>query len=214
MSTIDSLFSLLDPALFKVHDLFVVEAEDLNEIFQEHSIGPNKSHSSELPRRDAAADQLINGARVWSGIEGTSLGVGGIISMGPNILALMRTLLRLVQSVAWVYDAQPNSDKEKGQVWKILLQGISKSPAVAASSGVLSGQVAHMLIRQATQKLLSRLGVVKSQSLLRKLMPLVGALAQGLSNATFTQEIGALAKQHYREQFLKRFTIESKRADA
>jgi hypothetical protein len=209
MSAVDSLFSLLDPALFKVHDLFVVEAEDLHEIFQEHNLGPNKSHSSELPRRDAAADQLISGARIWSGVEGTSLGVGGIISIGPNILALTRTLLRLVQSVAWAYDAQPNSDEEKGQVWKILLQGISKTPALAASSGVLSGQVAHMLIRQATKKALSRLGVIKSQSLLRKLMPLVGALAQGLSNATFTKEIGEIAKQHYREQFLKRFTIES-----
>jgi hypothetical protein len=204
----DPIFALFDPAFAKIVDLFAVEAEDLSEIFQQHQIGPNKVHSSELPRRDAAADQLLTGARVWSGVEGTSLGLGGVILLVPNLFGLLRTLLRTVQSMAWAYDAKPNTDEEKRQIWKLVIQGITKTPANNTSSNILSGSVAQMLIRKASENILSSLGMNKTQQLSRKLLPIMGALAQGFSNAAITAEVGSIAKQHYREQFLTRFTIE------
>jgi hypothetical protein len=202
------LFSLFDPAFFRVHDFFEVKQEDLSEIFAAHSFGVGKAHSSELERRDDAAEQLLAGAKLWSGIEGTSLGAGGIISLGPSILALFRTLMRVTQSIAWVYDSPPNHDEGRREVWKILLQGMTRSPGLSVSSGILSGQLAHAILRRLSGRVLSQLGVSKSPALLRRMIPLAGALAQGLSNASLTSEVGQAAKQYYREKFLKRFTIE------
>lgn len=202
------LFSLLDPTFFKLHDLFEIKPNDLSEIFAAHSFGVGKAHPSELERRDAAVEQLLAGAKLWSGIEGTSLGAGGIISFGPSMVALFRTLMRVTQSIAWAYDCPPTDDEGRREVWKILLQGMTHSPGLSVSSGILSGQLAHALLRRLSKNVLSHLGVSKSPTLLRRMIPLAGAVAQGFSNASLTAEVGLAAKQHYREKFLKRFTIE------
>lgn len=200
--------TLLEPVFLRATALLGLQGDELAPLLAHHKLN-GSSPGESLDHRDAAIQDLIDGARLWSGVEGASLGLGGALALVPNLLALLRTQLRLVQSIATVYGVPVEKKEETLELWRVLLQGLGARPILTASSGALSARVAQVMIRQATQRILKSVGVGKSSpTLVARFIPLVGALAQGVSNAELTAEVGALAAQHYRERFLALHTID------
>jgi hypothetical protein len=205
MAAVDSL---VEPVFLRATQLLGLHGDELQPLLAHHNLS-GSSPGESLDHRDAAARDLINGARVWSGVEGTSWGLGGALAMVPNLVSLLRTQLRLVQSLSAIYDVPHAAKEEQLEAWRVLLQGLGARPLLAASSGALSARMAQALIRQATKRVLSSLGVDRaSPALVARFIPLVGAAAQGYSNAELTAEVGAAAARHYRERFLAKYTID------
>lgn len=204
------LSSVLNPVLIQAFRAFPLSLEDVRPLLVRHGLTRPFPSPEDLPRRDAAAQDLIEGARLWSGIEGFTLGSGGIFTLAPHLLSSLRTQMRLIQSIALVYDAFPREDEEKLMVWELLAEGLSGGTSLAAaSSGALSNPLAQKIVRRLIRGFLRSLGIRFSSETVTRLVPLLGALLQSAANITLSARIGTLARDYYRGRYLARHGVPS-----
>lgn len=150
-----------------------------------------------LAKRDALATTFIQSAKIWSAGEGASLGAAGIVSVPADVVALVATNLRMVQSIAAAYGMRLDTPNGRVHAWVPLLEVLGaeevpvewyEGPKAPPRSALTT--IANRIARAFASRL------VKQDK--ARAVPLVGAVAGGVSNYAFTNQVGASAKQHFR----------------
>jgi uncharacterized protein (DUF697 family) len=138
-------------------------------------------------------------------LEGGALGVGGVITAAPDLVALLWIQSRMVFYIAAAYGYDPEHPMRPAEY--LALQGLYDTPAEArqALDGVGKRMAQVMaekaLLGRRTDALHLRLAKYIAKRMARRyagrLIPLIGAPIGAIQNAGATKQLGELALRYY-----------------
>jgi hypothetical protein len=140
-------------------------------------------------------------------LEGGALGLGGAITAGPDLVALLWIQSRMVFYIAAAYGHDPRDPMRPAEL--LALQGVY--PSVADARRALDGVGRHMAVAMAERALRSRdnqaihlrLAKFAAKRMARRyagrLIPLVGSPIGAMQNAGATKELGRRTLAYYGE---------------
>ena len=138
-------------------------------------------------------------------LEGGALGVGGVITAAPDIVALLWIQSRMVFYIAAAYGYDPRHPMRPAEY--LALQGLYETPAEAreALDGVgkrmAQAMVERALSHRSSAALHSRVAKYIARRMARRyagrLIPLIGAPIGAIQNGSATKQLGERALKYY-----------------
>jgi hypothetical protein len=138
-------------------------------------------------------------------IEGGALGLGGVFTVAPDIVALLWIQSRMIFYIAAAHGYDPHHPMRPAEL--LAIQGLYESPAEAraALDGVgkrmAIAMVERALSHRTTERLHMRLAKYLAKRLARRYagryIPLIGAPLGAMQNSAATKHIGKLALRYY-----------------
>src|SRR5438105_4334243 len=74
-------------------------------------------YSVEIRQLDEIADSVIRGGMKMAAVEGAGFGLGGIITIVPDLGVLSAITMRTIQKLSLIYGFEMNTDEEIADLW-------------------------------------------------------------------------------------------------
>ena len=147
---------------------------------------------------DVASDVIHSGMRV-AAAEGAGLGLGGIITIVPDLSILAGITLRTLQKLSLVYGFEFNTDQETADLWI----AAASAAGVDISRELLEKEVVNRFV----PKVIQRIAVQASKEAVEKwsgrLIPIASSVIGAGLNYYFVRAWGERAKNHFRQRHLE-----------
>jgi uncharacterized protein (DUF697 family) len=156
-------------------------------------------YALEMGELDAVADELIRSGMKLAALEGAGFGLGGLITIFPDLGILSAITMRTIQKLSLVYGFQFNTDHEIAELW------IAAASAAGVDIGreLLEKEVVNKFVPRVIQRIAARASVEVVEKWAGRMIPLVSsAIGAGL-NYWFVRAWGERAKAHFRERHLQ-----------
>src|SRR6202041_2667834 len=152
-----------------------------------------------LERLDDVAESVIRSGMKLAAAEGAGFGLGGILTIVPDLSILAGITLRTIQKLSLIYGFEYNTDEETAELWI----------AAASAAGVdISREVLEKeVINRFVPKVIQRIAVQASKEAVEKwsgrVIPIASsAIGAGL-NYYFVRAWGERAQAHFREKHIE-----------
>jgi len=156
-------------------------------------------YSLEVHELDAVADDLIRSGMKLAAVEGAGFGMGGLITILPDLGILSAITMRTIQKLSLVYGFQFNTDSEIAELWV----AAASAAGVDISRELLEKEVVNRFVPRVIQRIAARASAEVVEKWAGRMIPLVSsALGAGL-NYWFVRAWGERAKAHFRERHLQ-----------
>jgi len=156
-------------------------------------------YSLEIGELDAVADDLIRGGMKLAAAEGAGLGLGGLITILPDLGILSAITMRTIQKLSLIYGFQYNTDNEIAELWI----AAASAAGVDVSRELMEKEVVNKFVPRVIQRIAARASTEVVEKWAGRMIPLVSsALGAGL-NYWFVRAWGERAKAHFRKRHLE-----------
>jgi hypothetical protein len=156
-------------------------------------------YSLEMDELDMVADELIRSGMKLAALEGAGFGLGGLITILPDLGILSAITMRTIQKLSLVYGFQFNTDNEIAELWI----AAASAAGVDISRELLEKEVVNKFVPRVIQRIAARASAEVVEKWAGRMIPLVSsALGAGL-NYWFVRAWGERAKAHFRERHLQ-----------
>jgi uncharacterized protein (DUF697 family) len=149
---------------------------------------------------DSIADKTISSSKRLALLEGAGVGLGGFMTLVPDVSLLAAIAMRMLQKLSLIYGFEYTTPAESAELWV----------AAATAAGVDLGrdfvqkEVVERFVPRVMERIAIRVGTETAEKWAARAIPLAsGALGGGL-NYLFIREWGRRAKKHFRDQHLLR----------
>jgi hypothetical protein len=155
-------------------------------------------YSLDMGEIDRVADDLIKSGMKLAALEGAGFGLGGMITILPDLGILSAITMRTIQKLSLVYGFQFNTDGEIAELWV----AAASAAGVDISRDLVEKEVVNKFVPRVIQRIAARASVEVVEKWAARVIPLVSsALGAGL-NYWFVRAWGQRAKAHFRERHL------------
>jgi hypothetical protein len=156
-------------------------------------------YSVDISVLDDLANHVIHGGMKLAAAEGAGFGLGGMLTMVPDLSILAGITLRTIQKLSLIYGFEYNTDEETAELWI----AAASAAGVDISRELLEKEVVNRFI----PKVIQRIAVQASTEVVEKwsgrLIPIASsAIGAGL-NYYFVRAWGERAKTHFRQKHLE-----------
>jgi sugar-phosphatase len=156
-------------------------------------------YSLEINEVDKVADDLIRSGMKLAAVEGAGFGLGGMITILPDLGVLSAITMRTIQKLSLVYGFQFNTDGEIAELWI----AAASAAGVDISRELVEKEVVNKFVPRVIQRIAARASAEVVEKWAGRLIPLVSsALGAGL-NYWFVRAWGERAKAHFRERHMQ-----------
>jgi EcsC family protein len=156
-------------------------------------------YSLEMRELDTVADDIIRGGMKLAAVEGAGFGLGGLITIVPDLGILSAITMRTIQKLSLVYGFQFNTDDEVAELWI----AAASAAGVDISRELVEKEVVNRFVPRVIQRIAARASTEVVEKWAGRVIPLVSsALGAGL-NYWFVRAWGERAKNHFRERHLQ-----------
>ena len=139
------------------------------------------------------ARRTISGASKMAALEGTGLGIGGFLTVVPDMGILAAITLRMLQKLSLLYGFEYRTEEENVSLWI----------AAASAAGVDLGR--DFLEKQAVKKLVpkiidgmaARVGAEVAEKWAGRIVPILSSATAGAINYYFVRSWGRRAQRHF-----------------
>jgi len=153
----------------------------------------------EMGELDAAADELIRSGMKLAAVEGAGFGLGGLITILPDLGILSAITMRTIQKLSLVYGFEFNTDLEIAELWI----AAASAAGVDISRELLEKEVVNKFVPRVIRSIAARASAEVVEKWAGRMIPLVSsALGAGL-NYWFVRAWGERAKAHFRARHLQ-----------
>jgi uncharacterized protein (DUF697 family) len=155
-------------------------------------------YSLDIGEIDVVADEIIRSGMKVAGIEGAGFGLGGLITIVPDLGILSAITMRTIQKLSLVYGFQFNTDAEIAELWI----------AAASAAGVDVGRelLEKEVVNKFVPKVIQRIAASASGEIVEKwagrVIPLLSSAIGAALNYWFVRAWGERAKAHFRQRHL------------
>ena len=155
-------------------------------------------YSVEVGHLDDVAHRIIRSGMKIAAAEGAGLGMGGLITILPDLSILADITLRTVQKLSLLYGFEYNTDEETAELWV----------AAASAAGVdISRELLEKgVVKRFVPRVIQRIAMQASGEVVEKwsgrLIPIVSSLIGAGLNYYFVRAWGERARTHFRERHL------------
>src|SRR5436305_8511552 len=167
-------------------------------------------YSVEVSHLDEIARRVIRSGMKIAAAEGAGLGLGGLITILPDLSILAGITLRTVQKLSLLYGFEYNTDEETAELWI----------AAASAAGVdISRELLEKgVVKRFIPRVIQRIAVQASGEVVEKwsgrLIPIASSLIGAGLNYYCVRAWGQRARSHFRQRHIemRNRTVEGKLA--
>ena len=154
--------------------------------------------SLEIGEVDALADSIIRSGMKLAAVEGAGFGLGGLITIVPDLGILSAITMRTIQKLSLVYGFEFNTDDEIAELWI----AAASAAGVDISRELLEKEVVNKFVPKVIQRIAAKASGEVVEKWAGRVIPLASsAIGAGL-NYWFVRAWGARAKAHFRQRHL------------
>jgi hypothetical protein len=155
-------------------------------------------YSLDIGELDAVADSIIRSGMKVAALEGAGLGLGGLLTIVPDLGILSAITMRTIQKLSLLYGFEFNTDEEIAELWI----AAASAAGVDISRELLEKEVVNKFVPRVIQSIAAKAGAEVVEKWAGRLIPLTSsAIGAGL-NYWFVRAWGERAKQHFRQRHL------------
>ena len=147
---------------------------------------------------DVVADDVIRSGMKVAAIEGAGLGLGGLLTIVPDLGILSAITMRTIQKLSLVYGFEFNTDGEIAELWI----AAASAAGVDISREMIEKEVVNRFVPRVIQRIAARASAEVVEKWAGRMIPLASsAIGAGL-NYWFVRAWGERARAHFRERHL------------
>src|SRR5580693_8165852 len=154
--------------------------------------------SLEIGEVDALADSIIRSGMKLAALEGAGFGLGGLITILPDLGILSAITMRTIQKLSLVYGFQFNTDNEIAELWI----AAASAAGVDISRELLEKEVVNKFVPRVIQRIAARASAEVVEKWAGRVIPLASAAIGAGLNYWFVRAWGQRAKAHFRGRHL------------
>src|SRR5438270_8976242 len=155
--------------------------------------------SLEIHELDIVADSIIRGGMKVAAVEGAGFGLGGLITIVPDLGILSAITMRTIQKLSLLYGFQFNTDDEIAELWI----AAASAAGVDISREVLEKEVVQRFVPRVIQRIAAKASAEVVEKWAGRVIPLASsAIGAGL-NYWFVRAWGERARAHFRQRHLQ-----------
>jgi hypothetical protein len=156
-------------------------------------------YSLDVGELDMVADDLIRGGMKLAAAEGAGFGLGGLITIIPDLGILSAITMRTIQKLSLVYGFQFNTDSEIAELWI----AAASAAGVDISRELLEKEVVNKFVPRVIQRIAARASAEVVEKWAGRMIPLISSALGAALNYWFVRAWGERAKAHFRERHLQ-----------
>jgi hypothetical protein len=155
--------------------------------------------SLEIHELDIVAESIIRGGMKLAAVEGAGFGLGGLITIVPDLGVLSAITMRTIQKLSLLYGFEFNTDDEVAELWI----AAASAAGVDISRELLEKEVINKFVPRVIQRIATRASAEVVEKWAGRVIPLASsAIGAGL-NYWFVRAWGERARAHFRTRHLE-----------
>jgi hypothetical protein len=148
---------------------------------------------------DIVAESIIRGGMKMAAVEGAGFGLGGLITIVPDLGVLSAITMRTVQKLSLLYGFQFNTDDEIAELWI----AAASAAGLDVSREFVEKEVVQRFVPRVIQRIAAKASAEMVEKWAGRLIPLASsAIGAGL-NYWFVRAWGERARAHFRQRHLQ-----------
>ena len=155
-------------------------------------------YSLEIGEIDVVADSVIRGGMRVAAVEGAGFGLGGLITIVPDLGILSAITMRTIQKLSLVYGFQFNTDDEIAELWV----AAASAAGVDISRELLEKEVVNKFVPRVIQRIAAKASTEVVEKWAGRVIPLASSAIGAALNYWFVRAWGERAKAHFRQRHL------------
>jgi hypothetical protein len=156
-------------------------------------------YSVDMSVLDDLAERVIRSGMKVAAAEGAGLGLGGIMTIVPDLSFLAGITLRTIQKLSLVYGFEYNNDEETAELWI----AAASAAGVDISRDLLEKEVINRFVPRVIQRIAAQASKEVVEKWAGRLIPLASSLIGAGLNYYFLRAWGQRARTHFRERHLQ-----------
>jgi hypothetical protein len=154
--------------------------------------------SLEMHELDAVAESIVRSGMKMAAVEGAGFGLGGLITIVPDLGILSAITMRTIQKLSLLYGFEYNTDDEIAELWV----AAASAAGVDLSRELLEREVVSKFVPRVIQRIAARASTEVVEKWAGRVIPLASsAIGAGL-NYWFVRAWGQRALVHFRQRHL------------
>src|SRR5258707_6720744 len=155
-------------------------------------------YSVDVQQLDDVAESIIRSGTKLAALEGAGLGLGGIITIVPDLGILSAITMRTIQKLSLLYGFEMNTDDEIAELWI----AAASAAGVDISRELLEKGVVKRFVPKVIQRIAARAGGEVVEKWAGRLIPIASSAIGCALNYYFVRAWGARARTHFRAKHL------------
>jgi hypothetical protein len=155
-------------------------------------------YSVDIGVLDEVAGSIVRSGMKLAAAEGAGLGIGGILTIVPDLSILAGITLRTIQKLSLLYGFEYNTDEETAELWV----AAASAAGVDVSRELLEKEVVNRFV----PRVIRRIAVQASGEFVEKwsgrLIPVASSLIGAVLNYYFVRAWGRRVRAHFRQRHM------------
>ena len=156
-------------------------------------------YSVEPSRLDDVAESIIRSGMKIAAAEGAGFGLGGILTIVPDLGILSAITMRTIQKLSLVYGFEMNTDDEIAELWI----AAASAAGVDISRELLEKEVVNRFVPKVIQRIAAQASAEVVEKWAGRLIPIASSAIGGALNYYFVRAWGQRALAHFRSKHLE-----------
>lgn len=156
-------------------------------------------YSLEMGELDGVADAIIRSGMKLAAVEGAGFGMGGLITIVPDLGILSAITMRTIQKLSLVYGFEFNTDDEIAELWI----AAASAAGVDISRELIEKEVVNKFVPKVIQRIAAKASTEVVEKWAGRVIPLASAAIGAGLNYWFVRAWGERAKAHFRQRHLQ-----------
>ena len=156
-------------------------------------------YSVEVEVLDDLATRVIRSGMKAAAAEGAGLGLGGLITIVPDLSILAGITLRTIQKLSLLYGFEYNTEEETAELWI----AAASAAGVDISRELLEKEVVNRFVPKVIQRIAARASAEVVEKWAGRLIPIVSSAIGATLNYYFLRAWSQRAATHFREKHLR-----------
>jgi len=155
--------------------------------------------SLEVSELDIVAESVIRSGMKVAALEGAGLGMGGLLTIVPDLGILSAITMRTIQKLSLIYGFEFNTDHEIAELWI----AAASAAGVDMSRELLEKEVINKFVPRVIQRIAARASTEVVEKWAGRVIPLASAAIGAGLNYWFVRAWGERARAHFRARHLQ-----------
>lgn len=155
--------------------------------------------SLEIHELDIVAESIIRGGMKMAAVEGAGFGLGGLITIVPDLGVLSAITMRTIQKLSLLYGFQFNTDDEIAELWI----AAASAAGLDVTREFMEREVVNRFVPRVIQRIAAQASAEVVEKWAGRVIPLASSAIGAGMNYWFVRAWGERARTHFRLRHLQ-----------
>ncbi len=156
-------------------------------------------YSIEVGHLDDLAQRVIRSGMKVAAAEGAGFGLGGLITIIPDLGILSGVTLRTIQKLSLIYGFEFNTEEETAELWI----AAASAAGVDISRELLEKEVVSRFVPRVIQRIAAQASREVVEKWAGRIVPLASSVIGASLNYYFVRAWGERARSHFRKRHME-----------